>query len=350
MVEVVAGLGLRVEPIAAMLNFELADHPVYSGVEVQRFDDDVHGQGLLVFLNRREDDRADFYVSDGLSLDRSMFHIGAGIGEWSTAMFESATLEVAADGVRCEVAFTDRHGTRIELDIDDTDGHPRRRGGLLAPVGAGIQHPRSLLLVWMPTFDLVRTGGRVSISFDGAKAATGALPLAGLHRHRLVKYAADLDVITINPMAGDRSAVAAAEHLQLGVDDKSVHALVGAGGRVVWHLEPPVADIREMGAHASQSGRWTIAADRQVLTGGTWSIRRTGEDASMLLEVTRPWWPRRVPLLMRVVTTLLGVFRRWPTTYRFAGVIDLSPPWTLRGGWHRTGGNGAESYRNATRS
>ncbi len=38
-----------------MLNCELADHPVYDGVEIQAFDDEVHGSGLLCFLSRRAD-------------------------------------------------------------------------------------------------------------------------------------------------------------------------------------------------------------------------------------------------------------------------------------------------------
>ena len=48
-------LSLTVDPLAAMLNCELADHPVYDGLELQWFDDDVHGTGMLAFLSRRED-------------------------------------------------------------------------------------------------------------------------------------------------------------------------------------------------------------------------------------------------------------------------------------------------------
>src|SRR5215831_19720118 len=56
--------------------------------------------------------------------------------------------------------FTDVDSRRVEVRVDDRDGRPRRRGGLLAPASAAIEKPTSLFLVWLPQFDLVRTGGR----------------------------------------------------------------------------------------------------------------------------------------------------------------------------------------------
>ena len=50
---------LRVSSIAAMLNVEFADDPVYSAIELQWFDDDEHGTGMLAFLTRRDTDRVD---------------------------------------------------------------------------------------------------------------------------------------------------------------------------------------------------------------------------------------------------------------------------------------------------
>lgn len=42
-----------------MVNFEIADNPHYQGLEIQAFDDPVHGEGMLVFLSRAGDGRID---------------------------------------------------------------------------------------------------------------------------------------------------------------------------------------------------------------------------------------------------------------------------------------------------
>jgi hypothetical protein len=49
---------LGVDSLAAMVNCELVDHPVYAGLELPWFDDAPHGTGLLAFLRRRDDRRS----------------------------------------------------------------------------------------------------------------------------------------------------------------------------------------------------------------------------------------------------------------------------------------------------
>jgi hypothetical protein len=85
--EIVCPLSLRLGVVAAMLNFELPDHPVYDAVELLRFDDEERGTGMLAFMRRREDRRTDYYPEPGLRLDPSDFFLGAGTGVRSTAAF-----------------------------------------------------------------------------------------------------------------------------------------------------------------------------------------------------------------------------------------------------------------------
>src|SRR5215207_6230342 len=192
-------LSLTVSPIARFLNFELSDDPTYDGLELQWFDDDIHGRGLLAFLSRRADRRVDYYLERGLRLDPAGYQIGGGIGSWSETDFEVARLEIAADGVDAEVRFTDVDGRSIDVRVDDRDGRPRRRAELLAPVSAGIDRPTALLLVWMGGFDLVRvTSTPPSIRIDGREASTGRLPGARLHGRRLIKYAAPVCAVEVN--------------------------------------------------------------------------------------------------------------------------------------------------------
>jgi hypothetical protein len=60
---------LQVWDVDRMLNFEIADDPHYEGLELQVFDDPVHGRGMVVLLRRRQDGRFDVYRQPGLALD-----------------------------------------------------------------------------------------------------------------------------------------------------------------------------------------------------------------------------------------------------------------------------------------
>jgi hypothetical protein len=87
---------------------------------------------------------------------------------------------VSDGGVQAAGLFTDADGRRIEVRVDGRDGRRRRRGGLLAPVGAAIEKRTSLLVVWLPASDLVRTGGRKPVlRIDEIDLTVGHLPGRG---------------------------------------------------------------------------------------------------------------------------------------------------------------------------
>ena len=52
-----------------------------------------------------------------------------------------------------------------------------------------------------------------------------------------------------------------------------------------------------------------------------------------------------LPLLMRAVTTVVPVFRRWPTTYQWRA--SIGPQGETTTGWRRTSA-GADDYRRST--
>lgn len=327
---------LTLETIARFMNCELSDHPVYDGLEVQVFDDAVHGRGMLAFLSRRADQRVDFYFQEGLSLDPATFHIGGGIDRWGPAEFESTKLEITDTGVVADVRFTDDDGRTVEVRIDDRDGRPRRRGRLLAPVGAGIVEPRSLMLVYMTGFDLVRTSGVARVSIDGQQVSTGRLPGQRLHRHRLIKVAEGLTVVHVNRAAdGPRGNGHALEARQ----DRHTARLV---------VEPPLNDVEALpqGLH---DGGWHVEIEGDRITGGSWSAERTGDRVDLAMEVTEHWRPRGLPLLMRLVTRIVPTFRQWPTTYRWSATVQLGQTQTMQSAWQKAGDLG-DAYRRATGS
>lgn len=330
---------LTIEPMAAMLNFEIADDPVYSGLEVQRFDDAIHGAGVAVLLVRRADRKVDVYRSPGLRLDPAGYGIHAGVGEWREAGIEPATLDVTSTGTLCDIALTDSDGRRVEVRVDDRGGRPRRPGALLAPVGAAIEQPTSMLIVWMPRFDLLHARGREpEIVIDGRRATTGRLPMARLHHRRLIKAAVDLVVVQVCPAVE-----------QMTIETERV---AQAGARCDGHeatlvLDPAMPDLGGLADGAAVSGAWRLAVDDQPsLVSGTWSARRSGDRVDLGLDSTAPWRPGPLPWLMRIVTRVVPTFRQWPTTYRWRATVDLGGAGasTMSSRWERTGAGRDESY------
>ncbi|GEN79855.1 hypothetical protein [Actinotalea fermentans] len=285
-----------------------------------------------------------------LRLDPSGYSIGAGTHSWTQTPFEVAHIEVTDDGVVAQARFTDADGRLIEIDVDDRDGRPRRRGGFLAPVSAAVTEPRAMLVVWMPIFDLVHEvpGRSPVIRIDGEDARIGALPGRRLHRRHLIKYAGPICSARLNA-DDDVAAGSPGDGVVEPGPDGGVRAVTAAaaGHGVAVRFTPPLPDLGREGAVAD--GTWVLEMDDARVTGGVWSVRPAGDDREVSLQATRRWRPRRLPLLMRVVTTVVPVFRRWPTTYAWRAVVTADGVVT-DAGWSRTGTEDGKGYRRATGS
>lgn len=346
-------LSLTLGAVPRMVNAEIADHPVYDGIELQWFDDAEHGTGMLAFLSRRTERTVDYYAQPGLRLDRAAYHLGAGTGSWQEVTFEAARLEVADDGVDVEVRFRDVDGRLVEVRLDDRDGRRRRRAGLLAPVGSGIDRPTSLFLVWMPRFDLLHATGRPPVvRIDGQDVGIGRLPGARLHRRHLVKCAAPVVVAQLNLTDdGAPSAPQPAARPEHDADD-GLTALVATHDEhhARLALTPGMPAPASLADGELRAGRWELAVDGTTLTGGPWRIARRGVAVALAMDVDRPWRPERLPPLLRLVTTVAPVFRRWPTTYRWRATVRLDDPAAGSARWARTGPGRDEAYRRAAGS
>jgi hypothetical protein len=346
--------GLTVERGPLIVNCEL-DDPVYEALELQWFDDAEHGTGMLAFLQRREDRRVDYYVEPGLTVDRSGYELGGGTGRWVETEFIRAWLEIGADGVVAQACFTDVDGRAIEVAVDDRDTGPRRPGELLAPVGAGVDEPRALLLVYLYGFDLVRRGGlEPVVRIGGRPASPGRLPGAWLHRRHLIKAAGPLTVARLCPVPGEGTApgdVVASGTVHV---DESGTRLTGAsaghdGASAQLVLDPGLPALAGLSEGSPAFGAWRISVDDRVITGGRWHATRHGSEVEVGLDVTRRWRPPPgLPPLMRIVTRVIPVFRRWPTTYRWRATVTLGEQPTMTSRWERVDDDRGESYRRAT--
>jgi hypothetical protein len=349
---VTSPFSLGIELINGMINFELAGNPHYQGLEIQVFDDPVHGTGMLVLLSRASDGRIDVYRQPGLRVDPSGYQIAGGLGEWVETAIQPAYLSITPFGVQADVCLTDTAGRVIEVLIDDHSRHMRRRGSMLAPMGAAIEHPTSLPLVWMTQFDLVRRSRREPlIRIAGQPATTGRLPGAALHRRHLIKYAADLCVLSINPAHDGPVEPVDPAHVVLA--DNRVAAVTATQGtrRGCLRLAPGLPDMTTMPLGATARGSWSVDIDdTSNLTGGTWSALRHQAAIDLAFDVTQPWRPFRLPALMKVVTTVMPLFRTWPATYRWTGRLSVGDRPVLSSRWERKTDQRAAGYRRLTRS
>ncbi len=331
---------LTMDPIAAFLNCELADHSIYDGIELQWFDDQVHGTGMLAFLSRRADRTVDYYAQPGLRLDPSRYTIGGGTRSWTTTTFDRNVLEIADDGVHADVQFTTAGDEVVEIHVDDRNGRRRRRTNLLAPVGSAITDPDALLLVWLRQFDLIRiTTTPPTLRIGGQPVTTGRLPGTTVHRRHLIKYAGPLYSTQFNhqhhgPLDTDTDVA------QLHVATGSTHATVT--------FEPPVPAPRHLPHGHQASGRWHLTIDDHRLTAGPWRTHRTNNHVRLQLDVDQPWRPGPQPAFMWLVTHIMPIFRRWPTTYRWRAAVHLGDDPALTSMWERTSSDLADRYRRTT--
>jgi len=346
---------LQVWDVDRMLNFEIADDPYYEGLELQVFDDPVHGRGMIVLLKRRQDGRFDIYRQPGLVLDPAYVQVGGELGEWRQASIEPARFEIGPCGIDVDVRLTDLAGREIRVLIDDRDRRRRHPGTLLAPVGSTIEQPVSLPLFLMGGCDLVRKGGPAfELRIGGRRVTTGRLPGGWLHRRRLVKYTADPTAVLLNPAAD--GPVAAVDPRTPGNArfDGASNGIQGLQARTAGHraglvLAPALPNLARLRPGAEAAGDWRLDIDdTSAVVGGIWAAERRQDHVDLVLDVTRGWTPRGLPPLMAAVTRVAPVFRTWPTTYRWSATITLGDQPMLRSRWERKTGQRDQSYRRLT--
>jgi hypothetical protein len=202
-------------------------------------------------------------------------------------------LHVAADGVVADAVFTDVDGRVIEIHIDDRAGKPRRRCGLLAPVGEDIEQPEALLLLWLPALDLVRRGRSAPVTrIDGEDVAVVRVPGSWLHRRHIIKYSAPLCTAEVGWRPDGPVGPCPPEAIaQPTSDGWRVTGLAERDGhRARLHLAPGLPDLGSLGEGRQVHGRWATFDDAR-LTGGAWCSHRVGDVARLGLDVDERWRP-----------------------------------------------------------
>lgn len=350
---------LRVQPMARLLLINVQDGAAYKGFEPQWFNDDVHGRGLLVILYR-QDGKVDVYHQSTVTPDAEGYAIEGGLGAIVGCHFERARFEIGAHGVEADIAFADRDGRRVAIEIREQRGKRAGRFSLLAPLGHTIQQPREMPLFFLYDFSFVKIGGTaVTLTVDGTPQKLIKLPaLVGGRRIYIARYCADPLITFWNPAfegALPGRAIAGAGEVEV---DGARYEVVESNGRyaiaamrngraanpgyparaVRITFDPPFPNVAELPDGADETGCFTIAADPEAgQVRGVWRARRVGDQAHVRLHPDRGWQPGEPSLTGRLIFFLLRPFRRWPKTYAWTASIDLSqaPAPGMRSGWRR---------------
>ncbi len=274
--------------------------------------------------------------------------MGTGIGDFAEATINPARFEITRRGVDLHVAFTDAQDRGIELRV--RENAPEKRGvPLLAPVGADIEKPLQLFLVYMPNIDLVRRSRSLIEGRIGDRALRPAsLPIL-LHGHRVlfVRYVARPVIGTLNPPMSRPLIVELPVPGSAEVDGMSVVAdRHGTITRISTGQEPRQVEVDflpgfpnlpDLPARGSASGRWSIRIAGVSITGGSYrALRETGRVA-VELDVIDHWKPSGLPLSMEIFTRVVRTFRSCPSTYRWRAAVELGAVPPMSGAWERIG-------------
>jgi hypothetical protein len=344
--QVILPIRVGLDPMEKLLIATIKDDPEFEGIEPQVFDDAINGKGMRV-LRYRKNGKVDVYWQPGVHVDSSTFTVGAGLGDFAETPIEPARFEITEQGVDLHLAFTDAQGRNNELQIREAAGE--RGFPLLAPVGADVEKPTRLFLVYMPDIKLVRFTGSLFEGHIGDRplhSASFPIPLHG-HRWRFIRYVAGPVIGTLNPPTHQPLVVEVAVPGNAEVDGMS--AAVDAHGSVARlttgqeancvevEFLPSFPSLVDLPNGGSASGRWSIQITGVHITGGTYGLSREGLRAALELDVTEHWRPIGLPLSMELFTRVVGMFRTWPATYRWRGTVKLGAKPAMSGAWERTG-------------
>jgi hypothetical protein len=346
---------LKVDPMKRLLviDFERDPDPLYQNFEIQVFDDNVHGRGLMLIAARR-DKKVDIYHQPGLDLRKTDYDIvGKGLDEMLERPMERARFEVGQYGVDVQVSFDDKLGRPIQVRICEQADKAPNPFHMLAPLGSGSENPPSLPLVLLYDFYFVRRAGtEVEIIIDGVSHRPDRMPfpMDGSRVH-FIRYSADPFILTWNekvdgtlmPLLAQRTGERTSGEVVYNLADNQGHLELSgmrpaqARRDIRFVFDPPFPDITCLRDGAAGGGDFILWMENIGTLEGMYSFQRNGEQVHVEARPTRGWQPRVRHASAKIIFSLARVFRDWPKTYRWKASIDLSKPESprMKSGWSR---------------
>jgi hypothetical protein len=333
-------IDLDLDPMERLFLYNFEGDAEYSGLELQHFDDPVKGQGWAALMWRR-DEKIDFYINPGVTLDREACEVGGGVGEWITQAFD-CRVEWAAGGVDAQVDFALKDGRAVHMIVREHLRHVRPPMSILAPMGTSIRVPRYLPIFWLRDIDLLRVSGTdVTLRLGERAYPPSRIPVPVPHALGFVYFVRHCRhpyMLMLNRQSGAPRMPVSIARDSLTTRNNQVLDLRqdGQGWALVSlsrtdgpqhcaiRFSPPLPDVRHLAEIRRFAGRFTIDVDETpgVLAGEV-IAERAGDQVTLRLQPTEPWRPTGSFLQRMTLRFFPAVFRTWPLTYRWTARIDL---------------------------
>ncbi len=333
---------LRVDPIDRLLLIDFAKDPDerYRSFEIQAFNDDLAGKGILVIAGRN-DGKVDVYHQPGLRMDDKNFNVvGKGLHKMIERPFTRSRFEITETGISLQVAFHDSKGRPIKLSILEENGLPTQPFDLLAPLGAGTEDPPSLPLVLLFDFFFVRKKGtRLTIEVDSKEHQPDRIPLR-LHGQPVyfIRYAAQPMPIfwnetqegqyTLHNPEGPGTVTLNGMTCEL-VDNHGYLEIAAVAAKVQnltlpIRFDPPIPDLAALRDGVEIAGRFIIKCPRKAgRISGTYALTCRKQTVNLRVHPSGGWQPNEKKLLMKALYLIAPMFRTWPRTYIWNATLNL---------------------------
>ncbi len=325
-------LDVRIDPMDRLFLVNIADDPVYEGVELQTFPRPDGEPDVRVLLWRP--DTVDVYDSPVREFDEAVDRrtIESLVSPLAVTMQRAGfdyRFDITEHGLDAELRMTDRQGRDVVVEVVETRGTPVT-GGLIAPVGASSASPDYLPVFFLDEFALVkRRGTRVTISVDGAHRSPSKMtrlikgPAAYFTRYSNRVVIAHWNerreaLFPPRPVAPGQPIVAMngiEYRIAWNGDRPEIAAAVATQGddAVTFLFSPALPDVATLRPGARVDGRFVINVnDVRGVVAGEYEVERRGDAAHLVFQPLDAWQP---PILRGP---------SWVASYRYEAEIDLA--------------------------
>jgi hypothetical protein len=301
------------QTIKCLFLIDVIDDPVYRCFEVQSVEDVRLGKGLLAILYRH-DGLIDVLHERDVYPDREVFM--PNLLHCQEISFSGNILETLEYGLRVDISFVDPQDRHIAIRVEDTDSSNRKPCSFLAPISSIFEKPIALLVVYMDDFDFVRRSAKIDLLVDHTARRIATIPLPiDLRRVYLARFASQTSAIFMNRNSDfQHSTDPVALPISVIHPDQHKH-------RATWSFNPPFPAPHTICSELRGTWKLDVHATTALLAG---NYRAWPEHGKLHVElaVTQGWRTRELKFSLKLLTWLMPVFRKWPTTYLWRASFD----------------------------
>jgi len=330
---------LSITPMEALLfmTFEQDPDSVYSAFEAQRFDDDLQGTGQLV-IGWRVDGKVDIFHDPQLRLDPDGYDVcEGGMANMVARDFSDSHFTVGSSGVEANFSFEDLQGRLIKFEIRERNNKAPQPFGFLSPVGEGSENPSAMPILMLHDFYFVRRKGtEISITIDGRSHRPDVInfPIDWTIMY-FTRYTPDPLVMFFNPafdgpvstltVTGETRVIKECTTCEVEyLDETPLLKAINQkfkGHSVRLYFEPAFPNLSAFKG-PSTSGEFVVKGDPSLgEIQGSYTVIRIEDELKIILVPSGGWIPKKERLGIRLLYTIVGLFRNWPKSYQWTALI-----------------------------